>query len=1069
MLRSPGKANISSLIVENRKDSRRSNRRRTIAIVTFLDGSINDKKAIISNVSKDGAYIVTSDIPPVGSRLAISFQLPANWKRPIKVDGRVVRIDAKGSGILFEDIRYQDRFKIRQYADFADQDDAIVALQNSMKNILTGNLLPVREWPMIEERLIAATKRNLQVLVALSANDRTPFQAGLDYKPDILQLQNTENPIPKNVDLVYYAILDGPLQAVFQGLLLDKESNPRLVLPERMYHNDRRCSYRHQVEDTWMSIDAPHMENGVIRLPVSDVSEGGCSFIAPKNSLITIGMRLPSLKLESENKYESHDGGTITRIAPTSIDDQWLVGVSYFDNTQDRDVFSEITDRSVHSSTWSKIIRVWGLTKDRIRKRLPGKLDTKHEDVYVCRYKNTKRENIVGIIDATFDLHQDPPPVDVGVLICQPFQVRKEIFNILARTLLDNFKRDGISAIVQRFDMTYMIGESDVDPNLEGQECHFKNWTYSQYESDMVGSISYMNRRFNPKKKVLITLSVAAIPARHLIVNNPKLGVDQWIAPFGCPDGQDQWKNYMGGTDLFKKYMDGKTIEPVWIWGRLGDPNPLIKDAIKNGTAFLEEARKDMEKITIPVTWILGTYDYIVTRERIKQMLSSPGGGVREIIELPAGHLLRTGPEAIESYKIISESISKHMLNSDKEAIEPNLAAYVKQNEAEWARIKREKVENFVAFWDRHLFGASDDVEGYDIFLYNKDYMDLITRQAKLLDVKPGQKVADFGCGTGNLSMIIIKEATLNRDKPVQLCCSDLVPKAIQRTKEKLDQALENDPEKQGGAEVQYRVINLESGRLAPIKEFLSGKLYGPVALAGRVEGLHTPTLRKIAKYYGTKLHDILHGTLSDVNNIKSLCHSLDDTEAETVLELSVVARFLNDTLLPEDLIDGKNVAETTDDLKIEHLNFGKVNRDCRIDFQSEEFDKIGVSIVLPYLYDPLSVLKEFHRILAPGGKIVLSSPKPNYDSSKSYLEEADAISKRTDLDSKERERLLKSLQQLAAFIAQVIELEDEGRFRFFSKNDLINLMKKAGFTDIKTYDALGTPPTTIILSAGKE
>jgi ubiquinone/menaquinone biosynthesis C-methylase UbiE len=124
--------------------------------------------------------------------------------------------------------------------------------------------------------------------------------------------------------------------------------------------------------------------------------------------------------------------------------------------------------------------------------------------------------------------------------------------------------------------------------------------------------------------------------------------------------------------------------------------------------------------------------------------------------------------------------------------------------------------------------------------------------------------------------------------------------------------------------------------------------------------------------------------------------------------------------------------------------------------------------LVLPYLYDPKSALREFYRILTPGGKIVLSSLKPNFDSSKSYMEEAYEIGKRTDLTDVDKGRLLSSLREFSAFVATLIELEDNGRFKFFSTHELTALMNEAGFCNIAVKESLGNPPTAIIVSAEK-
>jgi len=181
-----------------------------------------------------------------------------------------------------------------------------------------------------------------------------------------------------------------------------------------------------------------------------------------------------------------------------------------------------------------------------------------------------------------------------------------------------------------------------------------------------------------------------------------------------------------------------------------------------------------------------------------------------------------------------------------------------------------------------------------------------------------------------------------------------------------------------------------------------------------------------------------------------------------------LASRFVEDRLLPGDLLPGRSTADTTADLCFSRLNFGQTTRTSRIDLPSSGFDRIGASLVLPYLFDPLSVLEEFHRILDDGGVMVVSSLKPNYDASKSYMEEAEAIAKRADMEPEERERLLASLREFSSFVARLVELEDEGRFRFFPPGELVRLVEKAGFSNVRAYDALGTPPSAVIVRAEK-
>ena len=1052
----------------SKEESRRAYRRRTIARVSFSDGSVKNEPATITNISKDGLYMHTERPLQIGERLSLTLWLPSGYSKSLKVGGRIVRLDQHGMGILFEDLSSKDRYRLSEYSGFVDLDDAIVELQNSMSGVIVGNLLPVSEWRIIEDWLKRANDKKLKILLALSTKRSQTISARLRYHREQLEIMDLDRALPENTTVIYCVLTDGHLQAVFQGFVETAGDRPRLLLPERIYHNDRRWSRRFPAEKAELILSAPHLNEGIMRLPVYDISEGGCSVLAHRESLITVGMKFPSIEMRKGKQTEKHDGATVVRLVPFDRSNNWLVGLNFIDTSNDRDAFSRIEGKSVQPSIMSSAIRLAAMAKQKIRSMIVGKQPSAREKVCVAHYKNTRGHRVASILDASFDLQGEPPNVDVTVVIAPPFMVRKEVFGLLARTLVDNFRALGVNGVVSRFDLTHTVGESEVDPELEEKGCPYLNWTYSQYESDLHGSLKYLGRRFRPKYHVLLTYSVAAIPARRLLADGHEPKADLWIAPFGCPDAQDMLKNLLAGVDLFQNYLDGKTLEPFLLYGRLGDPNGAVPDAIRRGMAFLEDARKDMEKITIPVTWILGTYDYMVTRQRVRQMLNAPGGGIREIIELEAGHFLKSGPEAIESYKLIAETIFKHLFRTNKTAVEPDLALFARQSEAEWGRTKRLKITNTEEFWNRHLFGTSSEMEGYDILLYNPEYVEFLHEQAISLDVQSGMRVADIGCGTGNLSIAALKAAGMNGDR-LDLVCSDLVPEAIHRTREKIEQLINSSANgNYSGLNLDFKVVDLETARLTPLYEFLSGKLYGPLAFNGRIEGLNTTTLRKISESYGPRLHKILHGEDASVDEIMKICPDLDEVEAITVRDMSRASRFLKNALKPEDLKPGKTEAKIADDLILNHISFGNAMRDCTVDLPSNAFDRIGASLVLPYLYDPKSVVKEFYRALAPGGKIVLSSLKPNFDSSKSYMEEAEEIGKRTDLTDEDKGRLLASLREFSAFVATLIELEDNSRFKFFSTHELAALMDEAGFCNINFKESLGNPPTAIIVSAEK-
>jgi ubiquinone/menaquinone biosynthesis C-methylase UbiE len=615
--------------------------------------------------------------------------------------------------------------------------------------------------------------------------------------------------------------------------------------------------------------------------------------------------------------------------------------------------------------------------------------------------------------------------------------------------------------VVLRFDASHIAGESTMDPRLVAEGRPYYNWTFGHLGDDIGASLRYLERRFRPAKRALVSVSLSAIPARRVLLEEDGPPVDLWIAPYGCPDAQDVLRNYLAGLDLFEAYGRGEGPETILIHGRPIRGSSLYGQALAGGLAYLEDGRRDLARIQAPVVWILGTYDCWVTRSRVRALLDAPGGGVREIFECATGHVLKSGAEAIELFKLVAESISKHLFGVDRPAREPNLARFARQSEAEWARVERLELNDAEGFWKEHLFGAPGDEIGYDVLLDHPEYPRFLARQAELLDPRPGEHLADFGCGTGNLTLAMLDACPAGPagTGPGSITFLDLVPEAVERTREKLIAACAGRgvpvPEHRG------LVADLEVSRFSAIADFLDGRLHGVEGLVHRVEGLPLGTARKLAAGYGKELHAILRGAPAAPARVRELCPALEDREVEIALEIGLASRFLLGQA-------------SADEIRFRHLHFGTVSSPSsglRLDLPDESFHRIGSSLVLPYLFDPLASLREMYRLLKPGGTLVISSIRPNFDPSKLYTEGAEILERQReegDGMTALADRKLEALRHFANMVSRLIELEEDGRFRFLDAAALKALMAEAGFARVHTFHAFGSPPTAIVVRAEK-
>ena len=1055
-------------------DGRRSPRRRTLAHVRLFEGPALGEGIVATDLSADGAFLRSARPSGLGERVRLSLEVPTD-PQPVELTARIVRITADGLGVRFEEVSARDRARLRGYAGFYEMDEAIVRVQRTLGDVIPGNLLPLGERSEVEAILQGAVERALPMTAVQPGRGFQPrtcrivgFESG--EEGDVLRL---DLPLPTNQRVVYLAFSDPPLHYAFEAIVAKAGGRGALLVPERIYLTERRTERRSaRPDNAWCELTVPHAPGGKLRLPVLDLGEGGASVRLPANSAWVPGSHLPSFTLDVGTERRKVPGAMVRYVAP--VDDGTLRAGLRFGGEVDRDTFQDLKRHQLKGGLAARLTRTVSFLGGKVASFVRGPDRRTADGVEVVRYRiqsgNRSGQTVAGIVDANFDTSDPDARPDVAIVIAPAILKRKEVFGLLARTIVDSVGgsgKDGKKVVVLRFDASYIVGESAMDPRLVAEGRPYYHWTFGHLGSDIDASVQYLERRFRPAKRVLVSVSLSAIPARKVVLDSRSAPIDLWVAPYGCPDAQDVMRNYLAGQDLFDAYKRGEGPETILIHGRPIRGSSLYGQAMESGMAFLEDARRDLSKIRIPVVWILGTYDCWVTRSRVRGLLDAPGGGAREVFECATGHVLKTGAEAIELFKLVSESISKHLFLSDRPARDPDLARFARQSESEWARVRRMELGDAGEFWKEHLLGAPGvgDGVGYDILLEHPEYPRFLARQVELLDPRPGDDVADFGCGTGNLTLAMLDAYALGT-APGSVSYLDLVPEGVERTAEKVRAWFAE----RGMPRPTCRglVVDLEVSRFAAVADFLNGRLHGIEGLVERVEGLMLATARKVAARYGKEMHAILRGATVEASRVRSLCPDLDEREAEVVLEIGRAARFLLGRTVEEDLRTGVGMAESARDLRFQHLRFGGATARLELDLPDGSFHRIGCSLVLPYLYDPQATLREMHRLLRPGGTLVVSSIRPNFDPSKLYAEGVEILARQAEEGDTQAGRKLEALRHYGNMVSRLIELEEDGRFRFLDTAALTALVSEAGFARVHAFQAFGSPPTAIVVRAEK-
>jgi ubiquinone/menaquinone biosynthesis C-methylase UbiE len=140
-----------------------------------------------------------------------------------------------------------------------------------------------------------------------------------------------------------------------------------------------------------------------------------------------------------------------------------------------------------------------------------------------------------------------------------------------------------------------------------------------------------------------------------------------------------------------------------------------------------------------------------------------------------------------------------------------------------------------------------------------------------------------------------------------------------------------------------------------------------------------------------------------------------------------------------------------------------------RIPVADAAFDGAIASLLLSYLERPELALAEMHRILRPGGRLVVSSLCRDADISRLYVEAFEEL--RTgaagqDLPELREADLGTVARNFLNDAARILELEGAGAFHFMDPDELAEAVRCAGFEDVSTHRSLGTPPQAVVLSA---
>jgi ubiquinone/menaquinone biosynthesis C-methylase UbiE len=136
-------------------------------------------------------------------------------------------------------------------------------------------------------------------------------------------------------------------------------------------------------------------------------------------------------------------------------------------------------------------------------------------------------------------------------------------------------------------------------------------------------------------------------------------------------------------------------------------------------------------------------------------------------------------------------------------------------------------------------------------------------------------------------------------------------------------------------------------------------------------------------------------------------------------------------------------------------MSWAHVDLSHPLPFPDNQFDRIVSNLVLGYVRDPRAALKELYRVLASGGRMVISNLKPNGDFSGIYqsLVSSAALPQQRE----EARNLLNNY-------GKIRQAEKEGQFCFFDRTQWESIVASLGCANAEVYPTFAGQAYLIVL-----
>lgn len=1009
-------------------------------------GEVSAPIGELADLSLDGAFVKTERPLDCGSIIPLCFSVEDS-ERPLVVYSEVVRVNDAGMGVRFVKLKPEDQRRLRRYVTYLVDVVGHREMAARLMASASTSIRPVTDKSKISGLFCEAEANKVTCTIIpthKSVRERALF--GSHTESQVTLAVGGAVQISSGEAIFVLVTLDFTSYS-FASKVLEVDGHAvRIEAPTEVYYSERRSGSRLNPESsTRFVVRAPWKNNEEVSWPVCELGDQGLSFRAALGELSLFpGTPLPGAQLETNlertpviNAYVRH----LTTVGEGA--QSWVrIGVEFGFLRGDANRNSEELSSKPVKSFGAKaraILRscIAGVTyfyHRKLKRNKKGKAST----FKVVSFPNLRGRRVVGLLNSAFD---DAEKIRCPLVIVIPgFGGRKETFSAFAATLVDNFRRKMKDVAVLRIDGTNNLGESEKDTGCEADGKHCLKFTMSGTVDDLLGVLAWTrnNRFVEPTHIVIVSASFGTVAVRRVLTMPEASDVSQWFVLMGASDAQSIMLHAAGNLDIYGNFLRGLHMGVINLVGCLVDAENFCRDMQRFDVATLDDSRRDMAKIRADVTWIIGKEDALADPRRVADIMSVAAPGKREIIEVEAGHLPRNGEEALAEFVLVTRRIWRAIYGEEMLAQTPSrgwLGACAKE---EWDRVYKSNVVNSVDYWRTYLLGQGDF--GFDVLNFSQRYRGLVEKQIELLAPR-GKTILDMGAGTGNISEAVARQGVGS------LQAIDLVPEALERLGDKLP------------AGVNFSAVagNVDGSPTTMLRRWLAGEISSVASFCGRLPGVGLEALQSILANYDDDMHAALRGCAVEVDKLSSVAR-LPSQHRDLVSDINLACQAIASGTPPASaayrLLRQESFADPGG-----------------LPYEDATFDGVISSLVISYLNHPAETLFEVKRVLRPKGVFVLSSMKRDADTSKVYFEVLEWLQAASDDEipgGQTREGLITVARSLSSSAAELLRIEEEGTFKFYSPQELLETVSRAGFIEAQACLSFGEPGQAVVVVCRK-